>query len=85
MFITRVGNGWIDELGFYVPSTVFQSFRDDGRLCAMKRHLGSGRISPPDSNPRPRDPKLGALTAQPRGRFELGMVIFLVLIFERTK
>ena len=25
-------NGWIDELGFYVPSTVFQSFRDDGRV-----------------------------------------------------
>ena len=23
--------GWMDELGFYVPSTVFQSFRDDGR------------------------------------------------------
>ena len=21
-----------DELGFYVPSTVFQSFRDDGRV-----------------------------------------------------
>ena len=20
--------GWMDELGFYVPSTVFQSFRD---------------------------------------------------------
>ena len=24
--------GWMDELGFYVPSTVFQSFRDDGRV-----------------------------------------------------
>ena len=23
---------WMDELGFYVPSTVFQSFRDDGRV-----------------------------------------------------
>ena len=22
----------MDELGFYVPSTVFQSFRDDGRV-----------------------------------------------------
>ena len=22
----------MDELGFYVPSTVFQSFRDDGRM-----------------------------------------------------
>ena len=25
-------NIWMDELGFYVPSTVFQSFRDDGRV-----------------------------------------------------
>ena len=24
--------GWMDELRFYVPSTVFQSFRDDGRM-----------------------------------------------------
>ena len=23
---------WMDELGFYIPSTVFQSFRDDGRV-----------------------------------------------------
>ena len=23
---------WMDEVGFYVPSTVFQSFRDDGRV-----------------------------------------------------
>ena len=23
---------WMDELGFYVPSIVFQSFRDDGRV-----------------------------------------------------
>ena len=40
-------------LGFYVPSTVFQSFRDDGRVNmkgsvhAMKRRLGSERILPP--------------------------------------
>ena len=26
------GKLWMDELGFYVPSTVFQSFRDDGRV-----------------------------------------------------
>ena len=41
----------MDELEFYIPSTVFQSFRDDGRMnmkgCAMKRRLGSGRISSP--------------------------------------
>ena len=24
--------GWMDELGLYVPSTVFQSFRDDERV-----------------------------------------------------
>ena len=28
----QVSIGWMDELGFYVPSTVFQSFRDDGRV-----------------------------------------------------
>ena len=27
-----LNDGWMDELGFYVPSTVFQSFRDDGRV-----------------------------------------------------
>ena len=25
-------DGWMDELGFYVPSRVFQSFRDDERV-----------------------------------------------------
>ena len=35
----------------------------------MKRRLGSGKISR-DSNPRTRDPKSGALTARPRGRFD---------------
>ena len=25
-------DGWMDELGFYIPSSVFQSFRDDGRV-----------------------------------------------------
>ena len=23
---------WMDDLGFYVPSTVFQSLRDNGRM-----------------------------------------------------
>ena len=36
----------------------------------MKRRLGSGRISPPAGfEPGTRDPKSGALTARPRGRF----------------
>ena len=31
IYLWRV-HKWMDELGFYVPSTVFQSFRDDGRV-----------------------------------------------------
>ena len=31
IFIAR-GTPNMDELGFYVPLTVFQSFRDDGRV-----------------------------------------------------
>ena len=35
--------GWMDDLRFYVFSTVFQSYQDDGndneRLCAMERRL----------------------------------------------
>ena len=30
--VAQMADGWMDELGFYVPSTVFQSFRDDGRV-----------------------------------------------------
>ena len=40
----------MDELGFYVNSISVISRRWKGeheRLCAMKRRLGSGRISPP--------------------------------------
>ena len=29
---SAVGREWMDELGYYVLSTVFQSFRDDGRV-----------------------------------------------------
>ena len=25
-------DGWVDDLRFYVPFTVFQSYQDDGRL-----------------------------------------------------
>ena len=40
--------GWIDELGFYVPSTVFQSFRDDGRVHDQCCHIHmSRRITKP--------------------------------------
>ena len=63
----------MDELKFYIPSTVFQSFKDDGRVnmngsvqwsaISIQVHLQR------DSNPRPRDPKSGALTARPCGRF----------------
>ena len=65
----------MDELGFYVPSTVFQSFRDDGRV-KMKGSMQWSAVKvreesrlQRDSNPRPRDLKSGALTARPRGRF----------------
>ena len=39
------GDGWMDELGFYVPSTVFQSFRDDGRVN-MKGSVQWSAVSP---------------------------------------
>ena len=32
LFTCAASPGWMDELAFYVPSTVFQSFRDDGRV-----------------------------------------------------
>ena len=33
VFMSEAKNdGWMDELGFYVPSKVFQSFLDDGRM-----------------------------------------------------
>ena len=32
LLILFLSKGWMDKLGFYVPSTVFQSFRDDGRV-----------------------------------------------------
>ena len=65
----------MDELGFYVPSTVFQSFRDDGRVNIKGSVQWSAvwvqeesRLQR-DSNPQPRDPKSAALTARPCGRF----------------
>ena len=41
--VSNKKNGWMDELGFYVPSTVFQSFRDDIKKKKMflKSDLGS--------------------------------------------
>ena len=29
LYLTVTNGGWMDELGFYIPSTVFQSFRDE--------------------------------------------------------
>ena len=57
----------MDELGFYAHfksgSVISGRWKGEHEiLWAMKRRLGSGRIS--------RDPKSGALTARPRGRFE---------------
>ena len=65
----------MDELRFNVPfnSISFISGRWKGeheKLCAVKRRLGSEIISPPVGlEPRPRDPKSGALTARPCGHF----------------
>ena len=59
--------GLMDELGFTFLSTVFQLFRNDGRVN-MKGYiqLRFGKKSRLlwDSNPGPRDPKLGSLTAR---------------------
>ena len=65
-------DGWVRVLRPFNSISVI-SRRWEGeheRLCAMKRRLGSeeSRLQR-DSNPRPRDPKSGALTARPRGRF----------------
>ena len=67
-------DGWVRVLRpFNSISVISRRWKGEHeRLCAMKRRLGSGIISPPaDSNPRPRDPKSGALTARPRGRFNI--------------
>ena len=67
----------MDELGFYVPSTVFQSFRDNGRVN-MKGSVQWSAVwvreesrLQRDLNLRPRDPKSGALTARPHGQFKI--------------
>ena len=44
--------GWMDDLGVYVLfsriSVISGPWKGEHeRLCAMKRHLGSNRISPP--------------------------------------
>ena len=54
---TRWQNVWtlyfrMDELGFYIPSTVFQSFRDNGRVkespALNTRHDLNDRICSPE-------------------------------------
>ena len=32
-------DGWMDDSQFYILSIVFQSYQDDGRLCATELHL----------------------------------------------
>ena len=62
-------NGWM-SCGLTSFSTVFHSYQDDGRVNMIKRRVGSEIISPPAGlEPETRDPKSGALTARPRGRF----------------
>ena len=60
-------DGWVRVLrpfnSISVISRLWKGERE--RLCAMKCRLGSGRISlQRDSNPWPREPKSGALTAR---------------------
>ena len=60
----------MDELGFFVPSTVFQSFRDDGRVnmegsvqwsaVRFGKNLASSGI-------RTRDPMIQSRERQPLG------------------
>ena len=65
-------DGWVRVLRpFNSISVISRRWKGEHeRLCAMKRRLGSGRISPP-AGFEPATPwsKLGALTARPRGRF----------------
>ena len=66
----------MDELRFYVLPIVFQSYQDCGRV-STKSSVQSSTVKiqkesrlQQDSNLRGRDPKLGALTAWPHGRFQ---------------
>ena len=67
------GHQWYLQMsnGFNLISVI--SGRCQGeheRLCEMERRLvGEESRLQRDSNPRPRDPKSGALTAWPRGLF----------------
>ena len=64
-------DGWVRVLRpFNSISVISRRWKGEHeRLLAMKRRLGLGRISPPAGfNPRPREPKSGALTARPRGK-----------------
>ena len=52
MYTIYLVGGWMDDLTFYVPfnsiSVILRRWKGEyDRLCAMKRRLGSGRISPP--------------------------------------
>ena len=59
-------DGWVRVLRPFNSISVISRWwkGEHERLCAMKRLQR-------DSNPRPRDPKSGALTARPRGCFQL--------------
>ena len=68
-------DGWVTVLRpFNSISVISRRWKGEHeRLSAMKRRSGSGRISQPAGfePATPHDPKLGALTARPRGRFSV--------------
>ena len=71
-FTVILMDGWVRVLRpFNSISVISRRWKGEHeRLCAMKRRLGLGRISPPAGfELRPREPKSGALTVRPRGRF----------------
>ena len=67
-------HGWM-ICDFTSNSTVFQSYQDDGRVNIKSSvQLSAVYVRTKSSvqrysNPRPRDPKSGALNARPRNRF----------------
>ena len=64
-------DGWVRVLRpFNSISVISRRKGEHERLCAMKRRLDSGRISPPAGfEPATRELKSGALTTRPRGHF----------------
>ena len=63
---------------------------DNERFCVLKCRTDMSWILPPavpdpNSDPRVRDPMLGALNSRPPGRFREGVLIYrLIIVHEET-